>query len=240
MSETIPPLDPDIVGPLREADPAPAAVRARARDRLLTAVAGQAGQGAGQGQGGQGGQSGPAAGGLGVGAQGRSGLLSMSGAVAFLLGGLVGAGLYAAMAPAPRVVYLDRAVPSPLPPPVAAVPAVPVTAPTQEPRAPAVTPPASASPSARESQLSAERILLDEARAAIAQGDPARAIDRLQRHRRTFPAPILGEERDAMWIQALVKEGRYDEARSSAAAFRKRSPDSLFSSVVDSAIDSIP
>jgi hypothetical protein len=239
---TIPPLDPDIVGPLREADPAPPAVRARARERLLTAVAGLAGQ-AGQGrQGGQGGQSGPGGGGVGVGPQGRSGLLSMSGTVAFLLGGVVGAGLYAAMAPAPepRVVYVDRAAPAPVPAPVAAAPTVPVTAPTEEPRAQAVTSPASAAPSARESQLSAERVLLDEARAALAQGDPARAIDRLQRHRRTFTAPILGEERDAMWIQALVKEGRYDEARASAAAFRKRSPDSLFSSVVDSAIDSIP
>ena len=48
---------PDIVGPLREADPAPAAVRARARERLLTAVAGHAGRG---GQGGPGGPSGPA------------------------------------------------------------------------------------------------------------------------------------------------------------------------------------
>ena len=233
MSETIPPLDPGIVGPLREVDPAPAAVRARARERLLTAVAGQAGQA------GQGGQSGPGGGGLGP--QGRSGLLNMSGVVAFLLGGVVGAGLYAAMAPVPepRVVYVDRAAPPTVPAPIAAVPTVPVTAPTQEARTPAV-PPASAAPAARESQLSAERILLDEARAALAQGDPARAVDRLQRHRRTFAAPILGEERDAMWVQALVKEGRYDEARASAAAFRKRSPDSLFSSVVDSAIDSIP
>jgi len=62
----------------------------------------------------------------------------------------------------------------------------------------------------------------------------------LDRHRRTFSAPLLGEERDAMWIQALVKAGRYDDARTRAAAFRRRSPDSLFTSVVDSAIGSIP
>ena len=37
MSESIPPLDPGVLGPLREAEPAPAAVRARARRRLLSA-----------------------------------------------------------------------------------------------------------------------------------------------------------------------------------------------------------
>ena len=31
-----------------------------------------------------------------------------------------------------------------------------------------------------------------------------------------------------MWIQALSKVGRYDEARPRASAFRKHSPDSVF------------
>jgi hypothetical protein len=162
--------------------------------------------------------------------------------IAFVLGGVVGVGLYAALtpAPAPRIVYVDRAAPSiqaatlataavtrtPDAPPVA----------SSQPTAPTTT----AAASTRGSQLSAERILLDEARAALAQGDPARAIARLERHRRTFPQPLLAEERDAMWVQALVKAGQYDEARARASIFRKRSPDSLFSSVVGSAIDSIP
>jgi hypothetical protein len=72
------------------------------------------------------------------------------------------------------------------------------------------------------------------------QGDPVRALDRLDRHRRSFPHPLLAEERDAMRVQALVKAGRYDEARARASIFLKRSPDSLFSSVVNSAIASIP
>jgi outer membrane protein assembly factor BamD (BamD/ComL family) len=82
--------------------------------------------------------------------------------------------------------------------------------------------------------------LLDEARSALAQGDPARALERLQRHRQSFPMPLLGEERDAMWVSALVKAGRYDEARTRAEAFRRRFPDSLFASMVDTAIASIP
>ncbi len=234
MNESIPPLDPDLVGPLREAEPAPADVRAGARQRLLGAVGGLGGGPDGWGGGGAAGE-----------AARRSAIPRMPRTIAFVLGGVVGVGLYAALAPvpAPRVVYVDRVVPPPQ--------TAPLT--TAEPTATAITTVAaeaistahaatipSATSSTRASQLSAERILLDEARAAIAQGDPARAIDRLERHRRTFPVPLLAEERDAMWVQALVKAGRYDEARAHASAFRKRSPDSLFSSVVDSAIDSIP
>jgi outer membrane protein assembly factor BamD (BamD/ComL family) len=147
--------------------------------------------------------------------------------------------VYAALAPraAPRTVYVDRIVPLP-----SAAPAAPATATAaiEAIPAPSAAQAASAGQPGRGSQLSAERILLDEARAALAQGDSARALDRLERHRRTFQVPLLAEERDAMWVQALVKAGRYDEARAHASAFRKRSPDSLFSSVVDSAIDSIP
>ncbi|HTB77893.1 MAG TPA: hypothetical protein VK762_31825 [Polyangiaceae bacterium] len=232
MSESIPPLDPDLLGALRDAEPAPAVVRARARQRLMSAV------------GGVGGGSGGGGGGGAAGGSGQSMAPGMPRAIAFVLGGVVGVGLYVALAPAPaaRVVYVDRIVPAPPTAPLATAATVTAVAAGEGSTAGAATPPttpSAASPTGA-SQLSAERILLDEARAAIAQGDPARALDRLERHRRTFPVPLLGEERDAMWVQALVKAGRYDEARSHAAAFRKRSPDSLFSSVVDSAIDSIP
>jgi len=190
-----------------------------------------------------GGLGGPGGGGGAAGGPaGRPGLPRMPRTIAFVLGGVVGVGLYAALAPAPtqRVVYVDRAVPAPQAVPFATATATAPAVPTEAPPAASNAAPAAAAPSARASQLSAERILLDEARAALAQGDPARALDRLERHRRTFAVPLLAEERDAMWVQALVKAGRYDEARARASAFRRRSPDSLFSSVVDSAIDSIP
>ncbi len=225
MSESIPPLDPGLLGPLRDAEPAPSAVRARARQRLLNAV------------GGLGGGGGPAGSSGGSGA--RAGAPRVPTAIAFVLGAVVGVGVYAALAPraAPRTIYVDRVVPPPSAAPVAPATA---TAAIEAIPAPSATQAGSAAQPSRGSQLSAERILLDEARAALAQGDSARALDRLERHRRTFPVPLLAEERDAMWVQALVKAGRYDEARAHASAFRRRSPDSLFSSVVDSAIDSIP
>jgi hypothetical protein len=155
--------------------------------------------------------------------------------LAFALGAAVGV---AFAPPRSRIVYVDR-VEAPLAPLPAVIPtsAENETSPSA---LEAVAPRASSAPPGRASQLSAERILLDEARAALTVGDTARAIDRLDRHRRTYPVPLLSEERDAMWIQALVKAGRYDEARARAAVFRRRTPNSFFSSMVESALGSIP
>jgi outer membrane protein assembly factor BamD (BamD/ComL family) len=83
-------------------------------------------------------------------------------------------------------------------------------------------------------------MLLDEARAALVQGDASRALERLDQHQTHFPDGLLAEERDAMQVQALVRAERYDEARARAATFRARSPSSLFLSTVESAIGSIP
>jgi hypothetical protein len=230
VSDSIPPLDPRLLEPLRESERAPADVRARAWHRLMTAVAGL-GPGGAEDSGTR--AQARRAGALGTPAAGVA-------LLAFAVGTAVGAGLYAVFAPVPpaRVVYVDRVE---VPPASSPAPTLPPeeTATTSSARAASVSPPPSAS-SAHASQLSAERMMLDEARAALAQGDPLRAIGRLERHRRTFPSALLGEERDAMWVQALAKAGRYDEARARATAFRKHSPDSLFASVVDSAIESIP
>jgi hypothetical protein len=51
---------------------------------------------------------------------------------------------------------------------------------------------------------------------------------------------MLGEEREVLMVQALVRAARYDEARARATAFRRTVPDSLFLSAVDAAIASIP
>jgi hypothetical protein len=224
----MPPIDPEALELLRDASPAPAEVRERVRGRLLGAVATIEGRSAGGGD--KGGLSRIALGG------------KRAAVVAFLAGGVVGGALHAAwMKPPPeRVVYVDRAVPAP-----SAMADSRIALPAESPPAPSAAPAGSASPPSsgpplRASQLSAERAILEEARKALAQGDPARALDRLERHRRAFANPLLAEERDAMWIQALVKAGRYDEARSRGDAFRKRSPDSLFSSAVESALESIP
>jgi hypothetical protein len=90
------------------------------------------------------------------------------------------------------------------------------------------------------SRLTEERILLDEARQALIQGEPERSLGRLDLHRTRFTDGLLAEERDAMQVEALVRAGRYDDARKRAGDFRSRLPGSLFLPTVESAIASIP
>ena len=236
MSEPNSPVDPRDLDLLRtEPSPDPA-VRARARSRLAAVVP----MGGGGSPGGDG--SAPH-GGEGLREAVKTGPFASYGmtAVAFLTGGVVGAALYAglAKAPPPQVVYVDRPVAQPATS-VAPPPAESTSSPQPLPAAVTSVPPHPSQSRGHASQLSEERVILDEARAAISQGDAQRGLDRLERHRRLFPSALLGEERDALQVQALVKAARYDEARARADSFRKRTPGSLFLPMVDAAIASIP
>jgi hypothetical protein len=167
----------------------------------------------------------------------------------FVVGAGSGAGLHAMLAkPAPPViVYRDR-VPS-------SVPARPVTETSpsaSEPaeqvvtRAPARevssdrSGPAPSAPTGAGTQLHAERVLLDEARVALNRGDADATLGLLERHTRAFPHPKLAEEREALRVEALVKAGRYDEARVAATAFGAAYPDSMLSGAVKGALSTIP
>jgi hypothetical protein len=161
------------------------------------------------------------------------------------MGGLVGAAVHAALVrpPEPRVVVVERPAPPMAATATAAAPA-PATnldMPPPAAHAPAVGTPAPRSSGAgtEPSQLAAERAALDEARALIVQGDPAGALERLRATARRFPRPVLGEERDALTVEALVGAGRDDEARALADRFQKRAPGSLFAPTVASAVCSI-
>jgi hypothetical protein len=252
VSEPVSPLDPRLLAALRAERPAPRDGRARVRGRLEAAIPEmrRGGNGGGQGGGANGGTE------RGVAGVGPHTL----GIVAFVLGAVTGAALFAAMAgthpPPPRVVYVDRpappvAAPALQPPPATASPMTTMAPPptpeppatrlaTTWPAAPAQ--PAAARPAAAThgSRLTEERILLDEARAGLIQGEPERAIERLDRHRVRFADGVLAEERDAMQVEALARAGRYDEARERASAFRARMPGSLFLPTVESAIGSVP
>jgi hypothetical protein len=165
-------------------------------------------------------------------------------ALAFVLGGGVGALLHAGLArtPAPQLVYVERSGPSSSATP--SPPSPPVSAPSMEGSAVPVSPPPGAGskppPHAGIPQLDAERALLDTARTALVSGESDTALAALDRHARAYARPMLGEERDALFVQALVRAGRYDEARTRAEAFRHRTPNSLFLPAVDNAIGSIP
>lgn len=176
-----------------------------------------------------------------------------------LLGAAGGAALIASVAarkPA-QIVYIERpAAQTPAASSVAdapssatSTPSAPTSLGADRPATPSTTTSGNAADArrranaARESGAStfaAERALLDEARAALVEGDPRRALALLRRHRTRFARGALAEERDAMWIEALVAEYRYPEARAAAQAFRAHSPHSLFLPTVDSAVQSIP
>jgi hypothetical protein len=248
VSEPVSPLDPRLLDALRAERPAPPDARTRVRDRLESAIPAMRSRPPGGDPGG--GASGAA--GRGAGALGTSTV----GLAAFVLGGITGAALFAALvrSPSPRVVYVDRPAPEMLArasaPPLATAPPSPI--------APPVTPsPAAARSSVASSgsalvaaagpasgphvsRLTEERVLLDEARQALIQGEPERALGRLHLHRTRFSDGLLVEERDAMQVEALVHAGRYEEARRRAGDFRSRFPGSLFLPTVESAIASIP
>lgn len=164
---------------------------------------------------------------------------------AFVLGGAAVAGLYPRLgARSPeRIVriympppYPSASVVTSATAPVAESPVVPISAsaPRPPPRASVPAAPAASS------SLSAERLLLDQARAALTGREPERALSLLSDHAHRFPLPQLGEEREALAIQALAVAGRYVEARERAVRFRTSTPNSLFLPAVDATMASIP
>ncbi len=176
---------------------------------------------------------------------------------AFTAGGLAGTYLGAQKTPPDRIVYVDRVVPSPVASSAAVSSAIPIRgAPDVAPSTATVppqiaTPPARSTPSAApiaaasapsnaRSTLAAERALLDEARTEIVSGRPQEGLAVLNRHARTFARGQLGEEREALAIQALVLIGRSDDARARAAAFRRNTPSSVFLPAVEASLASIP
>ena len=113
---------------------------------------------------------------------------------------------------------------TPAPPPAAV--ALPVAPPAPEP------PPAEAPVDT----LGEERGLLDRARQDITQGLLAEAGALLKRHAAEFPSGQLAEEREALFIRLLVREGRDREARIRAQRFRKLHPRSIQLPGIDDAL----
>jgi hypothetical protein len=96
------------------------------------------------------------------------------------------------------------------------------------------------SPSPSPAGLDEENAPIAAALAALARGAPAEAIAALERHARAFPRGQLEEEREALWIQALIAAGDVDQARSRADGFRRRFPGSIQDTAVAAALAKIP
>jgi len=115
-----------------------------------------------------------------------------------------------------------------------AVPAAPVAPALPAPVAPAVV--AEALPEKAPDTLGEERALLDEARAAIARGRLGEAQALLLRHAQAFPEGRLVEEREALTIRLLVRQGHRAEANRRAARFRQEHPHSIQQPNIDAAL----
>ena len=78
------------------------------------------------------------------------------------------------------------------------------------------------------SRLVSEQRQLEVARAAVARGRYPEAIAVLRRASTRFEAGVLTEERDALLIEALVRQGEAEEAQSRAVSFARAYPGSLY------------
>jgi len=108
----------------------------------------------------------------------------------------------------------------------------PALAATVEPTStPAVSAAAPSEPKLRglaSSQLREESVAVLEARAALRSGDAGRSLTLLEQARVRFPRGALGQEREALTIQALAQSGERAVARRRAAAFLRAHPQSPY------------
>jgi len=119
--------------------------------------------------------------------------------------------------------------PSAVPPPASVeAPA----APTQRPSSVASSP----RPAASGSSLALEQAILDTARIALGREDGAAALAACDSHARRFPHGQLGEEREAIAIQALVLLHREADARARADRFARAYPTSALLGAVRDAL----
>jgi hypothetical protein len=233
----IPELEHDVRAAVREAkrfvDPGED-VRARMRARLRATLSlmpdgdgGGGGEAAGAARDARPGA--PAAPGAGL---SRGALPTFATFATFAVGLAVGgvAGLLYPRAPVERIVTVQAPVvvaASSVAP--SASPSMRTVAPSDLPSAAAVVAgPASFTASPRPgSDLEAERALLDVARTALGRGEGAHSLGACDEHARRFPRGALGEEREAIAVQALVLEHREGEAKARAERFRKTHPRSI-------------
>lgn len=158
----------------------------------------------------------------------------------FVLGALLGAGIYHLLRPsAPaREVVRERVVtrevrvevPVPLPAPA---PSPPQSAPEEQPEAPA---PQRHRSHDESDDLAAEQRLIDAARMSLRGGEPSAALTQLDAHSRRYRRGQLAPERELLRVRALLRAGRRGEAEAVAASFLRRYPRHALRPAVEAAL----
>ena len=87
--------------------------------------------------------------------------------------------------------------------------------------------------------LADESPLIERARVRLGEGKPTQALFHLGQHARRFRHGLLEEEREALWVQALVANGNAAEARARAVQFLRHFPHSIQIETVHAAIHTI-
>jgi hypothetical protein len=124
---------------------------------------------------------------------------------------------------------------TPTPTPPAAIDIAPATQ-AAEPLA--AKPPHSSPRVASKTPEQSEPDLLASAWTVLSAGEPEQALKLADEDAQLHPDGVLGEERDAVRISALVKLHRMDEARSAASRFIQEHPTSVHRAVVERALNS--
>ncbi len=91
-----------------------------------------------------------------------------------------------------------------------------------------------ASPSESKSALGEESVAVLEIRRTLRAGDASGALRLLEQARQRFPHGALGQEREALSIEALAKSGSPDAAARKADAFLRAHPKSPYAADVQS------
>lgn len=167
------------------------------------------------------------------------------------VGIMVGAAGHAWLAPAVVAPVAVRALPAaPASAPAAAAPLAVEPLPPVEPSKPPPTllpvkarPPSSVAPSEIAEEmpgLEHELQLLERARTKLSESQPAAALAQLRQHRAQYPKSSLEQEREALYVRALLETGQRAEAKKRAAAFVQRYPSSVLRGSVERALGTIP
>jgi hypothetical protein len=164
----------------------------------------------------------------------------------FAVGGLAGGGVATALIrPMERIVDVERSVPAApaiAPPPQVpaarneVVPAVSAVPAPSTPKRVAASPAMTSLARSRDTDLAAERAIIERARSALARGDSQGALVSIAQHESAFARGQLVEEREVVAVQALVTAGRAQEAAARGVHFRRTFPNSLLLPLVDQAL----
>jgi hypothetical protein len=157
-------------------------------------------------------------------------------AVSLGVGAVMGAQVQARFG-TPREVIIERRIEVPAPVKEEPAPAAPV----KEEPAPPIAPPRlaerAAPKKAEHPPVELERLLIEQATAALSRGNAEQTLEACTQHAAQFPNGQLSEERESLAIRALLHLGRREEARARAAEFRARYPDGLLLDVVEKALE---